>query len=350
MKRKSFKLIALFILMMVASCDEPETVVTNYVHADGSVTRKIEMRNLENKFKLSNIQVPFDSTWTVRDSVEIDKKGDTTWIKRAEKLFKNVDELNKGYKNDSSANRAISRHAGFKKTFKWFNTEFRFSETIDKKLEYGYPARDFLNEEELSYFYSPETLIHDRENGPDSLKFKALRDSVKYKTENWGSKDLVSEWIGEFTKLTKGKAEDEMSMPSLKTREDEFIKIVAAGDKKLDSLWTNGILLKQFIGEANALKFKTEADSAVNIVSKKFFVDFKEYDVRIVLPGKVLRSNGFIDSSQVLLWPVKSDFFLSEPYVMWAESKVPNRWAWIVSGLFLLFVLTGLILKIIKRG
>jgi hypothetical protein len=350
MNRKSIKLITAFLLIMVASCDEPETIVTNFVHADGSVTRKIEMRNLENKFKISNIQVPFDSTWTLRDSIEIDRQGDTTWIKRAEKLFQNVDELNQVYKNDSSANKIISRHAGFKKTFKWFNTEFRFSETIDKMLEYGYPVSDFLNGEELSYFYSPKTLIHEKENGPDSLKFKTLRDSVNYKTENWGSKNLVSEWIGEFTKLTKGKAGDEMSMPSLKTREDEFIKIVAASDKKLDSLWTNGILLRQFIGEANAIKFKREADSAVNIVSNKFFVNFKEYDVRIVLPGKIIGSNGFIDSSQILLWPVKSDYFLTEPYVMWAESKVPNRWAWIVSAVFLVFVITGVVVRSIKKG
>ena len=47
------------ILMMVMSCDEPETVVTNFVHPDGSVTRKIEMRSIKNNFKCRS-QVPFD--------------------------------------------------------------------------------------------------------------------------------------------------------------------------------------------------------------------------------------------------------------------------------------------------
>ena len=69
------------ILMMVVSCDEPETVVTNYVHPDGSITRKIEMRNIKNDFKTSDHQVPFDNTWTIRDSIEIGVKGDTIWIK-----------------------------------------------------------------------------------------------------------------------------------------------------------------------------------------------------------------------------------------------------------------------------
>jgi hypothetical protein len=46
---------------------------------------------------------------------------------------------------------------------------------------------------------------------------------------------------------------------------------------------------------------------------------------------------------------VKSDYFLTEPYEMWAESKIPNGWAWIVSGLFIVFVIAGVIFRIIKK-
>ena len=354
MKRKSVKLIVLLILMLIVSCNEPETIVTDYVHPDGSVTRKIEMKSIEGdvmkRFKISDIQVPFDSTWAVKDSIELDKKGDTIWVRRAEKEFKNIVEINMAYKADSGANKKIPRQAGFRKRFKWFNTEFRFSERIDKELSFGYPVKDFLNSEELLYFYSPEKLKENKENGPDSLKFRALSDSVKHKTEKWTERNLVSEWIGEFSKLSAGKTGNDMTIESLKAREDEFVKIVEKNDKKLDSLWKNGIILKEFIGEANALKYKTEADSALSLVTSNIWIDFHDYSVRIVMPGKLIGTNGFIDSSQVLLWPVKSDFFLTEPYEMWAESKIPNRWAWFLSGLFLVFVLTGVILRVIKKG
>ncbi|TAL81651.1 MAG: hypothetical protein EPN88_00360 [Bacteroidetes bacterium] len=350
MKRKSFKLIVLFILMTVVSCEEPKTVVTNIVHPDGSVTRQIEMRNTKNKFDISSLQVPFDNSWAIKDTLEIGEKGDTTWIKRAEKQFKSVDEINLVYAQDSGANKDISRHAGFKNTFKWFNTEFRFSEKIDKKLSFGYPVKDFLNSEELAYFYSPENMKQEKVNSPDSLKYKALSDSVSKKTEMWGAKNLISEWIGEFSKLTEKNAGNEMTMKALKSRENEIVTILKANESKFDSLWSAGILLKEFIGEANALKYKTEADTAIAIVTRNFFVNFKEYSVRIVMPGKLIGTNGFIDSSHILLWPVKSDYFMTEPYEMWAESKVPNRWAWIVSGLFLVFVFTGVILRVIKKG
>ena len=54
MKRKSIKLIVSLSLMLTISCNEPETVVTNIVHADGSVTRKIQMRN-EGENNLKNL-------------------------------------------------------------------------------------------------------------------------------------------------------------------------------------------------------------------------------------------------------------------------------------------------------
>ena len=153
MKRKSFKLLITIIILIVVSCNEPDTVVTDFVHTDGSVTRKIEMKsnegNAEKRFRISDIRVPIDNTWTIRDSIEVDEKGDTTWVRRAEKLFKTVEDINLAYKSDSGANKEFTRHAAFKKRFKWFNTEYRFSEIIDNRFSFGYPVKDFLNKEEL---------------------------------------------------------------------------------------------------------------------------------------------------------------------------------------------------------
>jgi hypothetical protein len=350
MKNSKLKIIIATAFAIVASCNEPKTVVTDIIHPDGSVTRRIEIKNEENKFKASDIQIPLDNTWTVRDSVEISKNGDTVWVKRAEKLFKNVEAINRDYNADSSYNKLITRKAAFSKNFRWFHTGYRFSETIDKKMSNGYPVSDFLNPEELAWFYSPYNINESKRNGPDSLKYKALSDTVKRKTDRWWAKSIVSEWIGGFTRLTAGKAGKELSSESLKAREDEFVRRLETDDKKFDSLWENGVILREYIGEINALKYKAEADSSMNMVVNDVFVNFRDYTLRIVMPGQVTGTNGFIDSTNVLNWPVQSNYFLTEPYEMWAESKVPNRWAWIVSGLFLLFVVTGIIIKQKGKG
>jgi hypothetical protein len=109
-------------------------------------------------------------------------------------------------------------------------------------------------------------------------------------------------------------------------------------------------MLREFIGDSLAIRYQPEADSAVNVVSEKVFGNFKDYKVKIEMPGRLTGSNGFPDSSRVLLWPVRSEFFLSEPYEMWAVSRISHPWAWVVSALFVLFVVTGIALKSKKEG
>ena len=348
MKNSKLKFIISIFIVVAASCNKPKTVVTNIVHPDGSVTRRIEVKNTENKFEASEMQVPFDSTWIIRDSIEITKEGDTIWVKRAEKLFAGIEEINLDYMTDSGTNKEIPRHAELRKKFKWFNTEYRFAEIVDKNMHYGYPVRDFLKQEELDWFYSPDNIREDKKNSTDSLRYRAFDDTVEKKLEKWLISNLVSEWEGEFTLLTGEKAKNEMTHESLKNREKEFVRIVELNLEHFDSLWSNGYLLREFIGEANALEYKVEADSAANIAIERLLVDFSDYSVRTIMPGKLTETNGLLEPSGAILWPVKSDYFMTEQYEMIAESKVPNIWAWIVSGLFLLFVLTGIYRK--KRG
>jgi hypothetical protein len=250
------------------------------------------------------------------------------------------------------ANREFSRIAEFVKKFRWFNTVIRFDEKVDKIMTNGYPVKDYLNEEELNYFYSPESVTSEKLGGTDSLKYKALNDTIKYKTDKWLLESMVSEWVGKFSALTAGIEGSKLRAESLKAREDVLVNLIKryVEDEKFDSLWSNGVILKEYIGESDYLKFKPEADTAAVKVLNQVMNSFKGYSVRISMPGKLTGTNGFIDSSKVLLWPVKADFFLTEQYVMWAESKIPNYWAWIVSGLFLLFVITGVILRVIKKG
>jgi len=103
------------------------------------------------------------------------------------------------------------------------------------------------------------------------------------------------------------------------------------------------------IGEENAQRFQEEADSAADIAGDCVLIDFVPYTLSIIMPGETIGTNGFIDSTKVLLWPTNSSFFLTEPYVMYAESKTPNKWAWVFSGIFLLFVLAGIIFRVIKK-
>ena len=350
MNRKSLKLVVLFIVFIFASCDEPETVVTNIIHPDGSITRKIEMRKKDDKYKITDVQVPLDSTWIISDSLEISLKGDTTWIKRAEKNYKNVDELNLSYITDTGCNSNLRRYASFSHKFRWFNTIYRFSETVGKRLSFGYPLADFLNNEECFWFYSPDDYNQLKLGGPDSLKYKSISDSVDKKQDVWFFRSLVSEWSGEFLKEAGPNSNFKISEEETRKWEKTFMKIIKVHESDFDSLWESGYILREVVGDQLAADYRAEADSALKTVQNRIMEQFSGYSVKAAMPGRLISTNGFADSSKTVRWPVSDDYFLTEDYEMWAESKVPNIWAWVVSALFILFVITGVAIRKNKRG
>lgn len=344
----SIRKIFVMLLFISVSCDEPETLVTNIINRDGSVTRRIEMRNIKNDFSPGKIQVPYDSTWNVKDTIELNDKGDTTWVRTAEKLFNNADDINILYSEDQGSNKKASRQISFSRKFNWFNTSFRFSEKVASDLKYGYPLEDYLNEEELQYFYSPSSLNDDRMIGPDSLKYKALSDTIDKKTEKWMINSLISEWIGLFGQLAVNRGDDSVAA-ALRSKEKEIQRLYYQNSEKFDSLVESGALLGNLIGKVNAERFRSEADSALSMTDESW-LNFADYTVQAVLPGKLTGTNGFSNSRKVLLWPVRGELFMTQDYEMWAESVVQNVWAWVITGLFLIFVLAGVVIRVIKKG
>jgi hypothetical protein len=343
MKHKELKSVIITVLLLVYSCGDPETTVTNIIHPDGSVTRRIEMRGQDQNFEPERIQVPYDSTWAVKDTIEIDNEKDTTWVRIAEKKFENVGEINELYRSDKGTNADIKRSASFTKHFRWFFTTIRFSESLNNTFIYGYPMEKYLSEDEIEFFYMPDNICEEKLSGPDSTKYKDLNDSISEKSEHWMCVSLVSEWIEEFLKLVAGKAGKDISQEALKSREEEVSLLVPEG--------SDSSIFISLLGEKNYKLFTAEADSASAIVEHRFDqqFSFNKYSVKYIMPGKVVGTNGFIDKIGEITWPVKSEYFFTEPFEMWAESKISNFWAWAVSGIFLLFIVVGLIIRKIRK-
>ena len=339
MKLKELKSTVIIFLLIAYSCGEPETTVTNIIHPDGSVTRRIEMKNQKKNFDPTDTQVPYDSTWVIKDTMEIKEGKDTVWIRTAERNFKNVGDINSLYINDKGPNRKIHRSASFTKHFRWFFTTLRFSEKLDNTFLYGYPIENYLSKEELDYFYTPDNINDEKLSGPDSSRYEELNKAITEKTEQWMSVSVVSEFIEEFSKLISDRAGTEISRDILKSREEEVSRLVPEG--------SDSSIFISLLGADNYSLFRAEADSAGSIIEHRFDqqFSFSNYSVRFVMPGKVVATNGFIDQTGEIIWPVKAEYFFTEPFEMWAETKLSNFWAWMVSGLFLVFVIIGLLIR-----
>jgi len=331
MKKRIFLVIAL--LLSVISCNEPETTVTDCVGRDGSVVRKAELKNNNNELALKDFAVPVDSTWKLHDSLSISEEGDTTWFLLAEKLFKSADEINKAYLADTGKNSNVPRSALFEHKFKWFTTSFYFSEKCGRSLDYGYPVAKFLNPEEIEFMKMPPVKWREMLAGPDSLRYTALGDSIDEHSTKWMAKSFVSEWIEETGAMCIAAGKDTIIKKILRVHEEEFDTLILLNPEFSKSY-------AKIIGDSIFGKFQPELDSAFKICDEKMdrFISFKDYTMQIVMPEKVKSSNGYLMPGGEVAWAVKGELFLTDDYIMWAETKEVNYWAIFLTALALLVI------------
>ncbi|MFN8240625.1 MAG: hypothetical protein U0X39_07715 [Bacteroidales bacterium] len=343
MKSRILKSVFVMFILLVYSCNEPETIVTDIVHPDGSVTRIIESRSGEDNIIFDTSPVPIDSTWTIKDTIEISNGKDTTWIRRAEKLFKDVNELNASYSEWKGLDNEVERSASFEKKFRWFHTVYVFSENFSRALEHGYPMDKFMNKEEISFYYLPDQVYKQMEAGKDSLAYGAMKDTISKREDAWIWRSLISEWIENYTALTSSIGGAGQDSSTLRSREEMAAHLMTG---KGDSA-----AIAYLVGPGNFEKYKKEIDSTNKIVEKRFNVamEFSKYTVRMKMPGEIISTNGYPAETGELVWPARSEFFLTTDHSMVAESKVVNYWAWVISGIFIVFVVTGILLRIFRK-
>lgn len=327
-KMKKKTALTLTLSLILFSCVGPETTVTNTVNRDGSILRRVEMSNTENKFLKQQLRVPVDSTWTFIDSISVSGKGDTTWYRSAEKMFADASAVNQAYSCDSGANRDVVRTAFFERRFRWFTTTYYFSETCGKSLLHAFPAEKFLSAEEIEFMNLPRKVKINLLTGSDSSKFRILRDTLDEKSDVWFSRSVISEWIETAGALCEASGKDSMTTEILRSHEDDFFKQLgenAEFDDGCDAVLGAGVY------EA----FKTEFDSAKTVAEEKFDLSFSfsEYTMQVEMPSEIISTNGYRDPDGRISWPVSGELFLNTDYIMYTQSRSINYWAIIITAL-----------------
>lgn len=344
MKRKIIIVIFSIVILIISSCEGPDALVINIVHTDGSVTRKIILTYTKDEFNLDKCQIPVDSTWNITRDYDISEKGDTTFTLTALKEFESVEEINNLYVNYKGSNPGMKRKVLFKKKFRWFNTVYMFTEHVSKAMN-GYPPEDFFPKKELDYFYMPDKLVEARLMEADSNLIKeTIIEPMEEKYDIWLGRSLVKVLVDKMADTVRVNPGLSIDTSILYNMEEEIAAILfdeMDEEEVLDSLMGEGFY------ESN----RALLDTLTAEVEEEFDVAFNadNYLIQTIMPGELIATNGFVDEDRNVLWEVKGDVILSADYEMWAESKTGNLWAWIITGIFVLFVISGFIVRIFKR-
>lgn len=345
MKRRVSLIFITFLMLVISSCERPDALVINIVHSDGSVMREIILTHTKDEFDLYDCQVPVDSTWNITMDYDISEKGDTTYTLTAVKEFESVKGINALYSEYEGSNPRMKREAEFQKKFRWFTTLYRYTEHVDKAID-GYSPEDFFTEEELDFFYMPDKLVEARLEEADSTQVKKnIIEPMEEKFDIWLGRSLVKAMIGKIADTVSVDPNIDIDIKILQEKEEAIAESILISE--LDEAQVLDSLLREDYYESNRVLL----DTVFSQLEKDFDIAFsaQKYMIQTVMPGQLIATNGYIDENGNVVWEVEGDVILSTDYDMWAESRERNTWAWIVTGVFLVFVISGLIIRILRK-
>lgn len=358
------KLFALLIPLLVSSCIEYYKVTTS-INSDGSLTRTVMVVGDSASIFEGKLKVPKDSLlWDISTRWVHKIKGDSASEKKYEytatRTFRNTEELNEFLKPHPDSLHLIKTQATYNKKFRWFYTYLYFGETYFKSMPFNhYEINNFLSDDEYSFIwddeftYSPEhdSLVHYRnlEQMPklskaDSLRGEELENEILNRFSEWYLKNIYEEYYSITLNELSGKYTVKHKL--LKENKEILFKqintmnyFLAETDERDDPI----NVISEFIGmNADSIKLLNPDiynNFYTNLQVAEDFMDNHTIKNYIDIPGKLIKTNADSISASSAYWNYNNMRNCAKDYTLFAESRIINKWAFILSGLISLVLL-----------
>ena len=372
--KRIIRLVTLFTFSLVFwSCLEYS--ITTQVLPDGRLLRTIVVKGDSTDIFKGSFSVPSDSSWSIstryesrENEINKDVVEGRIFVYEARKEFGDYLALNREFDKESAVKDHINIRVDFKKRFRWFYNYYYYTETYGRLFPFNsVPVSRYLTETELKIhqadekdiYYSPKDdrilLVQDSLNLPvlsksDSLRFKALRDTIELKFESWQKINIYNDFFHLVT----------ASLGKLGIRVDTAAER-GSFYRWLDQKKTfeSGIENDRAFIQAASDYFKVEparlqsADPAgFNNFHRKFRVatySLETYTSKVLMPGLIIRTNADKTDVNLANWTFKIENFYADDYSMNVESRMVNSWFVIISGLILVAIIALILLRLFRR-
>jgi len=332
-----------FILMLLfwSGCREISLFTT--IHPDGSFTRMIRISGDSSDVFRGDLPEPVDSTWTriVQPDTAHHGKYILTWTK----TFKTDQEFNEKLSSDTSWRKCLDRTIKVDRRFGFFYSYLSYSlhfTGINPFTTLNY--HNYLSDEDL--------LILKRLPASGSPPDSSLVDSVEQKALNFLSVSITHE-IEQLLKEGIRKLDQPGVPESLVEAAHDSIERFAE-DWNLDHPDTLIDLLANWSGnemvrELHRLQPPLFAGflEKINLMDK--LIGMESYPETVEMPGLLTRTNSISIRGNQVSWEVEPLSLLFGDTEFYAESRVVNNWAFILTGIILLALIILLIIKTFRR-
>ena len=324
-----------------------KSIVTTRINTDGSCTRTVGMIDPRDFKGIDSVRhdlpVSIDHSW------EFININDSTAL--FQKQYNSIDELNSLYAHDESEFGVYKRSVGLEKNFRWFYTEFIYHETFGGILT-KVPLSNYMSEEEIQLIKMDDSEKHPLVMNMNPKARQSLIDNIDERAGFWIHDNLfeiVFEDILEIAYSSSIINRDKINVgalkDSIKVQIKKYDKVLVSFDFDDDAM--DMIDLARLVGE-NLKLDSLKLIQLVNIVEladlesrydTELFAGFDDYNNHVFMPGQLTDTNADEIRSDTLHWDIGFIKFMDDDYTLYAESKVTNTWAYMVSGFVLAIAL-----------
>jgi hypothetical protein len=322
------KILLLFLLLLTGiGCKEIS--VRTKVNSDGSIERTYTIES-DSKEDMNIFAFKIDTTWkiTVRENPDSKK-----YLHTAVKVYSSPSDFQK----DSSlriiyGRRKVELEAD--KKFRWFYTYYSYKEVYHSLTVFNkIPMTDFFTNEE----------IKDIEAGYDS-------SYLKNKVEEWQQRNFYEVLYEMLYKKAGEFKSEEISQPALKNKKEELFKALVNNKNNPE---TDEIIktLEAVFKTDEVNQWKGTVDEFIEIFEKELenLSTGDKFSNDVIMPGLILSTNARSIDGGKLTWKFVGDVFSMSDYVMYAESRTANVFAFIITAIIFVGIMILLLLPALRK-
>ncbi len=319
----------------LSACDHHVSMETT-VHDNGSLDKTIVLETSDTTKNFLGIGV--DNGWNrstrlMEDSAKEKSDKDRKWNVTYQKTFASAEAVNAEMATPSDT--LFRVESKFDKKFRWFYTYIYYEDTYRTINRMDFPPDDFIAPEDYSFI---ERLPAEGKiiSKADSLYLSELHKKI---FDIYGSRAIYESNYALNIKLIEENGLEKNWLDTLqKHKENVFAYLVKKQDVEDDFMFT---LMDSLGIPLSFEKIRKHYDTLYRLEdAKASFINHAsegKYTHVINMPWTVVRTNADSVSGNRVQWNPPSIKFLLTDYTMYAEGRKLNWWAFVMSGVILIF-------------
>lgn len=322
----------------LSSCREIS--ISTLVNKDGSFTRIVTITgDSTSVFKALNLPYPVDETW--HKEYAKDTVNDEDYILTYTKFYKSSDLINQEMNQDTGWRKDVDCTIDVEKTFFFFYSYLTYTEIIKSSnpftiLDY----KDYLSKEDLLWLGGNKIAL----NGKDSVKIEQAVEKSEFYLKATLTEEIVSIFKTGLTQLNNPDISPEIVdnyKDSIANKFEEWGFKSSLEFVDDFAIWTGNDEVCKLKDISHAAFM--ELDSKIHFLEK--LIDNEDYKVSVEMPGILTATSSPSTKGNIVSWNINTYSFLFEDITMEVESRIINKWMFVLAGLILLSLIALTIFK-----